>query len=385
MKRKQVAKARLESQKAVSLAGKAVQTAKKAEKAVARPAVQGPPRTMPASTSKQAMKSGGNFNAGGKSASVKPQRKAAVMHTSTKNLDPYLGAIIDPFVLNNNQIKVPDAHNYPSVASKLIGQDKLTTDANGNLAVVYRPWIRAYKCQGTVGVSSIDWTSAVQTDMDKMASYYADFSLARVVAWGVRLGYIGNRSDCQGSMYVAVVPNDYSVSGIGYNVWPTNGEQFAAMPYYEQWQLSDMMDKQLVIPGRPIDIGSQRYRDTAAPLPDTDWLESTDGWSSIVLYFSGCQPNTTIMNLDWSYHMEGLQRCGLTSAVNGGIMDNSPARDFNPTVIAKASKIGQKLPCTYHREDKFGDFRDMIDRLATGAGWDVDVGSILSSVFKLLI
>jgi len=298
-------------------------------------------------------------------------------------VDPYLQALIDPFALNSEKVKVPDMYNFPSVAQKLLGTKKVMTDANGNTAIVIRPWIRSFYGVAPVtiplGIFNVDWTTTTYVDNPYLANYYAVMMLARVVAYGIRCTYIGSREQCEGTVHFGIIPDNFAVDAQGDNCFPISLDQMAATPYYQTYALSDMVNKQIVVPGRPIDLGAQRYRDTAAPLSDTSWIESSDGWSAIVIFFEGCPPDTEIMNIEYSYHMEGLQRTG--SAGSGAFIETTPARNYDPKVLARAAELGVKLPPTYEREDQYSDFKDMIDKIATGVGYAVDIGKVLGKLF----
>lgn len=138
------------------------------------------------------------------------------------------------------------------------------------------------------------------------------------------------------------------------------------LPGYGEANLADLVDEQVVIVGKSMDIGCFRYRDVNYPWRSsaTD-MEDSSGWFGIMVFVEGAIGNAKALNLEYIHHYEAIPG-GLASS----IIQSTMAAPHQPLLLAAAENTVAMIPAA--RQVDQNDDGDFIDRVENA--WNKAVG-----------
>ncbi len=313
-----------------------------------------------------------------KSTAVAPQSMAPKVLRRQKarkeKVNAYIASQIDPFPIELSGVKIPDANTLPSATNRFRGVFSATADANGAYASAFRPFSSAAQVLPlNITAGTISWSGGIPIDLNCTSTMNTNYELARTVAYGLRVKFIGSRMNSQGKVHIACVGNSYYNDAYGVAYYPTTPSQFEQCPWYTNFSLNELAEQEIVIPGRRIDDSSMRYRrptrNPVTTVPDNG-IEISDGWSSIVLFIEGANPSTTVVQIEVVYHFEGL-----VSPTAGSFQVPTPAAEYKIDTLQKAAILSSHCPVAIPVKDGSTDYRKVISMISTGAS---SLGSVVS-------
>ena len=280
-------------------------------------------------------------------------------------------------------VKVPDDNMLPSSTNRFRGVYSATADANGAYATAF-----THRCYGaqlafpTITSGSIDWTSVTPIDLSCAGTMNTNYELVRTVAYGLRLKFVGSRINSQGKIHIACVGNNLATNRYGADYFPRTPAEFENCPWYANYSLNEICEQEIVVPGRRIDASSSRYRRVGlmtGGAAGNAAIETSDGWSSIVIFIEGALASNTVVQVEVVYHFEGLLAPG-----SGSFQVPSPAREFQVATLEKASRVSAHLPIASYAQQGSNSAERIVSMIANGVTSAARVAQVASPLLSLL-
>lgn len=273
------------------------------------------------------------------------------------SMDPYLLAHVDPFHADAAGARVPDDSTYPAVAYTALSRVSITTDVNGNAAVLVTPEPKqVFLAPSAVAAGpTITWTSPTATSMTNYNSINQNFTLYRHAGWGVRVVNPTSLLNSAGTLYICYVPNFFKNLTTPIQSLPTTPDQILSMPWSTAIPITEINDDSFIFPAKRIDPSTYRFRDITMPISNVNQLESSDGWGSFVFCVAGASTtNATTLIVEVVNRME-LIPAG-TSSLFGTGTTHGPNRQLMDTVTS----VSAGLPVAYKDDQPPGFLHSMV-------------------------
>lgn len=229
------------------------------------------------------------------------KRGNVVMHpVCLSKVNPFLSAVAG--------CRSPDDFGYPTGTAVLRTSYNLATDLNGYSATANMAGLRYYRYAPSSTGTTVAWGSGTLSTWPQYSGLANIAQVGRIVSWGLRITTEASITNASGHLWVAHVPED--VAGLWpYLGWPTTEAQWAQLPLAEKYSLVELAERPLIVPGRAFDDGIYRFRDITNEAGGAGYsIESTSGWTSILIFLAGGPASTTMLNVEIIQHIEYIQQ-----------------------------------------------------------------------------
>jgi hypothetical protein len=125
--------------------------------------------------------------------------------------------------------------------------------------------------------------------------------------------------------------------------YPTTISSLMAQPSYFSISVADLIQHDVCIPGRFMDLSAFRYRDSKSTPTRSVGVESTVGWAAIIVVVEGAPQKVEVVRLEAIHHYEGLTRTETT------LLEETPAELFSPAALAATKNMVELLPVSSNR------------------------------------
>lgn len=288
-------------------------------------------------------------------APVKLVNKPKSMSMSISAADKYRLCLLDPFDERGWGARVPDMVSVPTKTIVLRANATVTTDANGVFSGMILPsaYIHSVFSQGTGAPSTWPYPSGgssvsklVYTEPTYLGGQLANY---RIVNYGVRVTDIASMTNvsgyfgCVNLQVNSMVPTTYLVGGYNsataadtldkvYTAYGIpysgtgdsaviNGDRLIQYPGYQGWSGMQIAEKSLLINSKIGESCAFNFRqaqdrvhgnDVGPGLAtgsiytgDSSYAE-VNGFTTTVFHGAGFPANTSVLRLEFVYHLEGI-------------------------------------------------------------------------------
>lgn len=272
--------------------------------------------------------------------STKKNKKGS-NNSGKRRLCAYALSRINPFLPAAAGLRSPDEFGYPTATAVLRASTTLQTSSGGIAAIAFSPASQQfyYVPANTTG-GTVTWSGGSGSSFPQQSSLANLASVYRVVCGGIRVTCEQALTAASGHLWITSMPLDFSIS-FPYLNWPTTEAQFTQVPLSEKFSLVELTEQPVIAPFRAFDDGIYRFRDSATTnyAASAEFLESTMGWSSLLLYVTGAAASATVLSIEVVLHIEYLQQG--SSAY--GFIDTVPGL-YNESAMAEASAVSTAAP-----------------------------------------
>jgi len=264
------------------------------------------------------------------------------------HVNKYAMALIHPFTLEAEGVRVPEPYAQPTVTYKFRRIVELTTSATGALDYAIFPNLSfcAAQYQGT----SVGLTTGVVTNLPAGVTVYSSganigtmLRQYRVVAFGARLKSNTTFANTTGRVYAARVPSARDFPAVAVPAGTTLAEysdmmsvpidgtgitaSINALPGSAQYTLSELHQESGVeFTTHPVSPAAIDFLDAVLQTKESQTgvavnyqagFYSGSGWQSILITGNGLPNSSQVLTLELVYHVEGIP---LVTSATGGAM-----------------------------------------------------------------
>lgn len=248
---------------------------------------------------------------------------------------------VNPFLPEVAGVRVPDDYGYPTGTGICRTAVVMSSNSGGYMCSGFTPFITsAYQQPLSVTAGTVVWTGGTFNNPMPQSGALGNLSSTyRVVSWGLRLSGETSLTNASGHIWVAHVPINLSTT-FPYYLWPTTEGMIDSLPLSEKFSLVELCERPVVVSGRQFDDSAFRFRGQSAEQNATgNAVESTDGWSAIVLFGAGLPASLATLNVEIVMHVEFNHNSTSTYGFIDTIME-----PYNLQVIAQAANMAHSAP-----------------------------------------
>jgi len=296
---------------------------------------------------------------------VSPSQKLVKVKTSSLNnnyLSVYRAALSDPFSTLAQGARVPDMYSVPTATRHLTRKLTLTSNASGECDLVILPsaYIHAFSARGSIvggttlvtGDGASNTQAVIFTNIPALAAQLTNY---RIVGYGVKVVGIASMTTNAGSLTIATVPAEgfinNQVATVGGQASNTNNAAMTVANTLTSWgipnasgvvsvgalvDLPNTVESSMVnVSERPItvtpkicsptafqfkmasDIGPgyniQSQTSLAVVSAGNASYLSFGGLETVVIAATGLPNSTSVLDIEITYHLEGIPFIAATS------------------------------------------------------------------------
>jgi len=274
--------------------------------------------------------------------------------------DHYAKALLFPFSMEALGARVPDQYFSPTATFALREFATLTSDASGNLDLIAMPnplvpaWsTRSNVSNGTTMVTPDGTIYPTAGFLNSSTSLGKKLKNYRIVSWGMRVRNTSSMTNVSGVVTTALVPSHFrlktpyalEIGGNGANGagasnltignWlgaagiPFTGSGTSAkvdtsslldLPFHSRYPSLQLAEQGIEVRPKLVDPSGLLFRNATDSFWGEDMQATTsaiyvqpgdasytmcDGWTNIVLAGNGFPANTSVMDVELIYHLEG--------------------------------------------------------------------------------
>lgn len=223
---------------------------------------------------------------------------------SVPEVTPFVLGAVDPFHILCRGSKVPDTNTFPSIAGTLSYGSVPTNNASGQFArgfTSYPSMVEFNTASITAGVATFN-TAGLPSD--NYTTFRDNFENFRVVSYGIRISCLESITSAKGQLFIAIVPDNFFANLP--DTWPTTTGQIRRYLWHQIVPVVSLVNSPMIIAGKRVDDGSYRYRScrTVPANVGAGPIESTSGWSSIVIFGDGLTASVQSITIEYIANVE---------------------------------------------------------------------------------